>query len=220
MTGSRQQDAERRIQEIYDEANAFADTHGGVDPYGMNILYGPPIIGAAVMIVSMQGGGKDRTRQRTWPPRLLYADAGLDIDPETGRENRFGAALRKDFREFGLSHVLERRTVASNIVFPQWPDYGSWLRSGSSVGPWRQKSREWLVEIVAILQPQLIVTYGKPPFEELTGQPKLAGAISEGEFAATFTLGCVHPSFRGETFAERRMLMTAVRNRVDTGPSS
>jgi hypothetical protein len=223
MTKSPQEIAERRIQEIYDEANAFADAHGGVEPYGMNILLGPPVVNAELMIVSVQGGGKDRKRQRTWPTRLLYAHPEIDIDPETGRENRFGAALRKDFCEFGLSNLLERRTVASNIVFPQWPDqkggFAGWRKHAPAARIWERRSREWLSEIISILKPRLIVTYGKPPFEALTGRPKLAGMISEGVFAATLTLGCVHPSFRGETSTERRMLMTAIQNRIDTSPA-
>ena len=62
---------EAEVRRIYDEVNKYADAHGGVE-HGLNVLYGPPIPDPTVFLVSMQGGGADRNRQRTWPAKLLY----------------------------------------------------------------------------------------------------------------------------------------------------
>ena len=43
MTINSQRALERDVQRIYDEANDYADLHGGVQ-HGMNVLYGPPIL--------------------------------------------------------------------------------------------------------------------------------------------------------------------------------
>ena len=54
MTVDSQVALERAVQRIYDEANDYAELHGGVQ-HGMNVLYGPPILKPRVMMVSVQG---------------------------------------------------------------------------------------------------------------------------------------------------------------------
>ena len=145
---------------IYEEANRYADGHGDVG-HGMNILYGPPILNPRVMIVSAQGGGADRNRQRTWPANLEYSASGYE----------FGRRLARDFKKAGLRDVLENHTVGTNIAFPQAPGFDDWLRKpGSEV--WLEKSLAWVEELVKLMPPRVILTYGATPYVTLLGTGK------------------------------------------------
>ena len=64
----------RTVHRIYGEVNQFADEIGGIE-YGLNVLYGRPIPNPTVLVVSIQGGGKDRCRQRTWRDSPPYQNA-------------------------------------------------------------------------------------------------------------------------------------------------
>ena len=203
------------VERIYREANAYADKAGGVN-YGMNILLGPPIGQPAVMIVSLQGGGDDRKRQTRWPDRLVYAT------PETNR-HRFGKILRADFIGNGLQEVLDSRTVASNIVFPQWPSkrggFGGWC-SQPGAGAWRERSRRWLEELVDLMAPRVILTYGKPAFEELTNTTKTKGELGHGRFRNAEVVGCGH-LIQGADILERKSAMLRIGELVvDEGGGS
>ena len=191
---------EREVQRIYDEANAYADHHGGVC-YGMNILYGPPILRPKVMIVSIQGGGKDRKPPQTkWPLELTYRKQG---HPSRGnRRSDFGSKLVTDFERAGLAHVLNSNAVATNIAFPQAPKYDEWLRI-QGAKEWLQKSSEWVVELVELTAPKAILTYGAEPFKRLVGRKK-NGVVEETTTKNTTPLvGCHHLAAWGLKLVER-----------------
>ena len=142
----------REVHRIYSEVNRFADETGGIE-YGLNVLYGPPILNPTVMVVSIQGGGKDGCRQRTWPDRLQYLNSAYG----------FGQRLECDFVGAGLAEVLKTATVATNVVFPQWPAFEDWQRQPSAAA-WLGRSRKWLSALVDAMSPRVILTYGKPAF--------------------------------------------------------
>lgn len=196
----------RTVLHIYGEVNRFADETGGIE-YGLNVLYGPPISKPTVMVVSIQGGGKDRCRQRTWPERLQYLDSAYG----------FGQRLEGDFIRAGLAEVLNAATVATNIVFPQWPadrgGFEGWKRQPSAAA-WLARSREWLSVLVDAMAPRVILTYGKPAFEELTGRPKNKGTLAIGHYRTFPVIGCGHLS-QGASLTERKGALVAVADIVD-----
>lgn len=150
-----------QVCRVYREVNRYADAHGGVE-CGLNVLYGPPIPNPTVLIVSMQGGGADQNRQRCWPPALLY----------TKDDSRFGSILRHDFRQAGLCEVLEEKTVATNIAFPQAEEFDKWRRKPGSAS-WLKMSAGWVEELIRLMPPQVLLTYGEPPFQKLIGRKKV-----------------------------------------------
>ena len=191
---------EAEIRRIYEEANRYADGHGGVE-HGMNILYGPPILNPTVMIVSAQGGGADRNRQRTWPAKLEYSGSGYE----------FGRRLARDFKKAGLGDVLENHTVATNIAFPQAPGFDDWLRkSGSEV--WLEKSFAWVEELVQLIQPRVILTYGRYAFRHLVGRGKV-NRVELAEWRGFPLVGCGH-LMQGATKAERLEAIRLVRQEM------
>ena len=188
---------EVEIRRIYHEANRYADEHGGVE-HGMNILYGPPILNPAVMIVSAQGGGADRNRQRTWPAKLEYSASGYP----------FGRRLVSDFEEAGLEDALENRTVATNIAFPQSPGFDDWLRKPGSEA-WLEKSLAWVEELVQLMPPRVILTYGRHAFRHLVGHRKV-DRVERAEWWGFPVVGCGH-LMQGATKAERLDAVRLVR---------
>lgn len=190
-------DLEREVVRIYGEANRLADQIGGVE-YGLNVLYGPPIPNPTVMVVSIQGGGKDRCRQRTWPDRLQYINSAYD----------FGQRLEADFARAGLADTLRNATVATNLVFPQWPRFDDWKRQPSAPA-WLRHSEEWLSALVDVMAPRVILAYGKPAFERLTGLPKHKGALAVGTYRTFPVVGCGYP-MQGATRGERENALIAV----------
>ena len=194
---------EKKIKKIYHDANAYADQVGGVE-YGMNILLSPPIKGPALMVVSLQGGGADRRRQKCWPDRFVYADDGNPYP--------FGKRMRKDFEELILLDVLKTKAVASNIVFPQWPSskggFDGWRKQPTADG-WLAKSKQWLEELVHLMGPKVILTYGKKPFEELTGETKTKDVVAQASFGGVPVVGCGH-LMRGANLNERRAATSRV----------
>ncbi|MDE2812490.1 MAG: hypothetical protein OXM01_05675, partial [Gemmatimonadota bacterium] len=178
------------VQRIYDEANAYADLNGGV-PHGMNVLYGPPILAAKVMVVSIQGGGRDGKRpQTTWPFELAYLN----------QEHPFGARLVEDFQSAGLFDTLSHSTVATNIAFPQAPDFNQW-RKRPDARAWLEKSTAWVQELIRLLRPVVILTYGSPPFFRLVGRAK-RGMVEQTKLNGVPLVACDH-------FASRRLTRDA-----------
>ena len=112
-----------------------------------------------VVVVSVRGGGADRIRQRTWPPQLLY----------TNGRHEFGRRMVRDFEGAGLRDVLEDSTVATNITFPQARGFDEWLRKPGS-GDWLERSLAWVEELILLMLPQVILTYGRFPFRYLVGR--------------------------------------------------
>ena len=200
-------DLERKVHRIYSQVNRFADETGGVE-YGLNVLYGPPMPNPTVMVVSIQGGGKDRYRQRTWPDRLQYLDSAYG----------FGQRLESDFVRAGLSEVLETATVATNVVFPQWPTFEGWKRQPSAAA-WHSRSRMWLSVLIDAMAPRVILTYGKSAFEELTGRPKHRGTLAVGRYRTFPVVGCGH-LMQGATRNERSSALIAVADIADHGPNA
>ena len=175
---------EQGVQRIYDEANAYADLNGGVC-HGMNVLYGPPIMGAKDMVVSIQGGGRDRKRPRkTWPPELTYLN----------KAHPFGAKLVKDFQSAGLFDILSHSTVATNIAFPQAPDFNQW-RKRPGAREWLEKSTAWVQELIRMVRPVVILTYGSPPFLRLVGRAK-RGMVEQTKLNGTPLVACDHLASR------------------------
>lgn len=168
------------VKRIYDDANHLADEIGGVE-YGLNILYGPPIANPSVMIVTSQGAGEDKNRQRTWPCCLLYLDSPY----------RFGRILQNDFQRMGRSELLRTSTVASSLVFPQWPRFADW-RKQSTAQEWLEHSRIWLNDLIDAMTPKIILTYGKVTFEELTGEQKRQYELAESVYRGIPVVGCGH----------------------------
>lgn len=196
---------ETQVGRIYCEVNRFADTHGGVE-CGLNVLYGPPIANPLVFIVSMQGGGADKIRQRTWPPKLLY----------TNGEHDFGSRLQSDFQEAGLVDVLETKTVATNIAFPQAKEFAKWRRKPGS-DRWLAKSLEWVEDLIRLMPPRVLLTYGEDPFRHLMGRKKTSRveqtmwrpSSPDAQQTPVALVGCGH-LMRGATKAQRREAMQLV----------
>ena len=200
-------DLREKVRRIYGEVNRFADETGGIE-YGLNVLYGPPILRPTVMVVSVQGGGKDGCRQRTWPDRLQYLDSA----------HGFGQRLEGDFIRAGLAEVFRTATVATNIVFPQWPGFGDWKRQPCA-SAWLARSRSWLSALIDVMAPRVILTYGKPAFEELTGRPKQKGTLAVGSYRTFPVVGCGY-LMRGATRSERNDALAAVADIANEDPDA
>ena len=170
--------------------------------HGMNILHGPPLLGPALMIISAQGGGGDGIRQTRWPHTLVY-----------GRpDNRFqfGRRMRADFERHGMLSVLLECTVATNIAFPQHVGtFDQWRKQpGSDV--WLKKSKAWVTQLIKLMPPAAILTYGRHAFHELTGARKRQHEVSEGSYAGKVVVGCGH-LMQDATKNERDEAMRRVR---------
>ena len=189
---------EREVRRVYAEANAFADKVGGVE-HGMNILYTPPRLRPKVMIVTMQGAGDDGKRQRTWPDRNQYALSCY----------RLGKEMTADFDGAGMSELFRSDTVASNLAFPQAKHFKNW-RSTCLGKTWLRKSRRWLDELIVLMAPCSLLTYGSPPFKELTGQHKVGGRMCEANYRDIPVVGCSHYARNRATPEERQATMARV----------
>ena len=192
------------ITTIYRLANEYADEHDGVE-HGMNILYGPPIPNPDVMIVSAQGGGGDLKRQRTWPPRLEYLHS----------KYRFGNRLVRDFADAGMSDVLESSTVATNIAFPQFKGgFDRWMKQGGS-GEWLERSLDWVQQLVRLMPPKVVLTYGSHAFRHLVGRKKEGGQyrIDEDRWLGVQVIGCGH-LMQGSTKVSRMCAMERVKEAI------
>ena len=194
-----QAELEREVRQIYSEANAYADEVGGVER-GMNILYTPPRMRPGLMIVTMQGAGDDGVRQRTWPDCNLYA---------VSRYN-FGKRMTADFDQAGMSELFREEAVATNLAFAQAREFGKW-RTTSVGNGWLQKSRLWLDKLIELMAPRVLLTYGSPPFKQLTGEHKVGGKIGEAEYRSIPVIGCSHYSRNAATPEERLAVMARVR---------
>ena len=199
LAANSQGELEREVRRIYLEANAYADEVGGVER-GMNILYTPPRMRPRLMIVTMQGAGDDGVRQRTWPDCNVYAD---------GRYS-FGRSMTADFDSAGMSELFREETVGTNLAFAQAREFGKWRTTSVGKG-WLKESRKWLDELIELMAPRVLLTYGSPPFERLTGERKLGGKIGEATCRGIPVVGCSHYSRNAATPEERRAVMARVR---------
>ena len=208
MTVDSQGDLEREVRCIYDEANAYATLHGGVQ-YGMNVLYGPPILKPKVMIVSIQGGAADgRAPQTKWPTDFVYLT----------KEHPFGKRLVGDFESAGLGDILSDSVVATNIAFPQAPDFGKW-RGSLIAQAWLKKSTSWVKELIRLMQPEVILTYGSPPFSRLVGRSKRQ-IVEQTTFNGTPLVACDHLASRRLTRDDRSDAIDRVRRLIDSRATS
>lgn len=194
-----EEELKREVRRIYAEANAYADEVGGVE-HGMNILYTPPRLRPKVMVVSMQGAGDDGVRQRKWPEHNQYAVSSYS----------FGRKMKGDFDEAGLSRLFQWETVATNLAFAQAKEFDRWRRTSVGKG-WLKKSREWLDELIGLMAPAVLLTYGSPPFEALTGMHKAGGELAEATYRRIPVVGCSHYSRNAATPEERRAAMARIR---------
>ncbi len=194
-----QEEIKQEVRRIYAEANAYADEVGGVER-GMNILYTPPMFGPKLMVVSVQGAGDDGVRQGTWPDHNQYA-----VSPYS-----FGQKMTADFDDAGMSELFRLETVATNLVFAQAKEFDKWRRTCVGKG-WLERSRRWLDELIGLMAPGVLLTYGSPPFEELTGEPKAGGEIAEATYRGIPVVGCSHYSHNWATPEERGAVMARIR---------
>ncbi|MCY3641127.1 MAG: hypothetical protein OXH37_08960, partial [Gammaproteobacteria bacterium] len=176
-----------------------ADEAGGVKS-GMNILYTPPKMRPRLMIVTLQGAGDDGVRQRTWPDCNLYAVSRYS----------FGKRMTADFDQAGMSELFREETVATNLAFAQAKEFGKWRTTSVGRG-WLQKSRKWLDELIELMAPRVLLTYGSPPFKQLTGEHKVGGKIGEAEYRSIPVVGCSHYSRNAATPEERLAVMARIR---------
>ena len=199
LAANSQGELEREVQRIYSEANLYANEVGGVER-GMNILYTPPRMRPRLMIVTMQGAGDDGVRQCTWPDRNLYADGCYS----------FGRRMTADFDSVGMSEFFREETVATNLAFAQAKEFGKWRTTSVGKG-WLQKSKKWLDELIELMAPRVLLTYGSPPFKQLTGEHKVGGKIGEAEYRSIPVIGCSHYSRNAATPEEWLAVMAKVR---------
>ena len=187
------------MRQIYSEANAYADEVGGVER-GMNILYTPPRMRPRLMIVTMQGAGDDGVRQRTWPDCNLYAVSRYS----------FGKSMTADFDQAGMSELFREETVATNLAFAQAREFGKWRTTSVGKG-WLQEPRKWLDKLIELMAPCVLLTYGSPPFKQLTGEHKVGGKIGDAEYRSIPVIGCSHYSRNAATPEERLAVMARIR---------
>ena len=194
-----QLELEAEVRRVYAEANAYADEVGGVE-HGMNILYTPPRWRPRVMVVSVQGAGDDGVRQRKWPEHNQYAVSCYS----------FGKKMTADFDDAGMARMFREQTVASNLAFAQAKDFDKWRRMSIGKG-WLARSRGWLDELIGLMAPGVLLTYGSPPFQALTGMHKARGKLAEGTYRGIPVVGCSHYSRNVATPGERRAVMSRIR---------
>ena len=199
MVAANQLELEQEVSRIYAEANAYADAVGGVEN-GMNILYTPPRLRPSLMVVSMQGAGDDGVRQVKWPEVNQYAVSGYP----------FGKRMMADFDDAGMARLFRLETVASNLAFAQAKDFDKWRRTTLGKG-WLARSRIWLDELIGLMAPRVLLTYGSPPFETLTGMHKAGGEVAEATYRGIPVVGCSHYSRNAATPEERRTVMARIR---------
>lgn len=199
MAAARQEELEQEVRRICAEANAFADGVGGVE-HGMNILYTPPMLRPGLIVVCIQGAGGDGVRQRKWPEHNRYAASNY----------AFGRKMTADFDDAGMSRLFRLDTVATNLAYAQAKDFGKWRRTSVGKG-WLGKSRNWLEELMGLMAPGAISTFGSPAFEALTGRHKRRGENAEAAHRGIPVVGCSHYSRNAATPGERRAVMARIR---------
>lgn len=198
LVAANQLELEGEVRRIYDEANAYADQVGGVE-HGMNILYTPPRLRPRLMVVSIQGAGDDGVRQRKWPEHNQYAVSCYS----------FGKKMTVDFDAAGMSRMFREETVATNLAFPQAKDFAKWRRTTVGRG-WLERSREWLDELIGLMAPGVLLTFGSPPFQGLTGMHKARGKLAEAQYRGIPVVGCSHYSRNMATPKERVAVMARI----------
>ena len=215
MVACSQSELEHEVRRIYKEAIDcyLADVDDAKS--GMSVLYTPPMLRPKLMVVSMQGGGADGKCQPTWPKRNVYA-AVHDGEIEAVGNHNFGDQMTTDFDEAGMGSMFRCKTVITNLAFAQAKEFGEF--SGTQRGKkWLKRSREWLDQLICLMEPRVMLTFGKEPFEKLTGKPKHGGKLAEATHRGVPVVGCGHyshgwadrPETRGGVVQPQRCWMVA-----------
>ena len=118
--------------------------------------------------------------------------------------------MTADFDGASMSELFRLETVATNLAFAQAKDFGKWRRTCVGKG-WLERSRKWLDELIDLVAPGVILTYGSPPFLELTGEHKAGGELAEAMYRGVPVVGCSHYSRNRATPEERRAVMARIR---------
>ena len=197
-----QKDLEREVRRIYKEVNRYADDVGGVDD-GLTILFSPPMLNPKLMIISMQGDAGRNNRQRCWPSQMVYAKSPF----------AFGQRMTSDFDSASLGRVFRTQTVVTTLAFPESPRWDKWKKDNAA---WLSKSKAWVKEFIELMRPLIILTYGKPPFEELTGERKHRGHIAEADYLDIPVIGCGY-LMQGATKNERQSTVERVKALMNLG---
>ena len=66
-------------------------------------------------------------------------------------------------------------------------------------------------ELMGLMAPDVILTYGSPPFEALTGERKARGKFAEAAYRGISVVGCSHYSRNVATPEGRRAVMARIR---------
>ena len=122
----------------------------------------------------------------------------------------FGKKMTADFDDAGMSRIFRLETVATNLAFAQAKDFDKWRRTSVGKG-WMERSRGWLDELIELMAPGVILTYGSPPFRALTGMRKARGKLAEATYGGIPVVGCSHYSRNMATPEERLDVMARIR---------
>lgn len=153
-------DAEEICRTIYREtADFYAARRALISPndLGFRVLYGPPIVGAPILFIGYQPGGRaieDVAHQSGWPEACEYARASWLLARRM--RDLWGADLVA--RCTGLNAIFFRATTAE-----------AWKRCNrAAVAEAEAFSIERVKRIATVLKPQRIVLIGLATFDLLT----------------------------------------------------
>ena len=116
-----------------------------------------------------------------------------------------------------MADTLACRTVATNIAFPQAKSFGKWLESKEAPA-WLARSICWVEELIDLMQPEVVLTYGKPAFGYLTNAAKCRGIVAETTYRSIPVVGCGHLS-QGTSDLEHECALAKVRQHLVRGGS-
>ena len=112
-----------------------------------------------------------------------------------------------------MADTLAHRTVATNIAFPQAEGFTDWLALKKAPA-WLARSICWVEELIRLMRPEVILTYGKPAFGYLTDYTKSKGIVAEATLSGIPVVGCGHLS-QGTSNAEHQRALGRVRQHLD-----
>lgn len=181
----------------------------------VTLLYGPPMVRPDVFLVSFQGGGEDQSPSRpTWPERLVYIDDRY----------KFGSALRRNFREAGLSETLAKRTVAMAACFPEATsaEANKWMCKRGARAEWRTFSSDWVKRLIGAMRPRAVLLFGDKAsrslglhhqWRDVQSRPKRGRVYARGEIDGFPAVYCHHLS-QGWAKAEVQECLAEVKRLV------
>ena len=181
----------------------------------VTLLYGPPMVRPDVFLVSFQGGGEDQSpSRRTWPERLVYIDDHY----------KFGSALRRNFREAGLSETLAKRTVAMAACFPEATsaEAKKWMCKRGIRAEWRTFSSDWVKRLIGVMRPRAVLLFGDKAsrslglhhqWRDVQSRPKRGMVYARGEIDGFPAVYCHHLS-QGWAKAEVQECLAEVKRLV------